>query len=1251
MDPLILMIEPDLDERAATATMARAQRVYEEGARDISRVMRQQLTEGTEQAGRGFDDLEQKARKAYLGMQDAADKVAREQAKLDAAVERGASNTEVLARRVERARLGEIDAIERATQAYREYEQAASGAGGSILSGLRSVAGQAAGAGQDAAGSFMSGFAGASALTRLGAAGGPVGIALAGTAVLGFAAGKSLADNFVAGFESLQQRDLIGTRLGVDEATMARFGESAGAAWVNGWGTSVQDNLLTLQFAVHADLLDPASGEQQAQQLIERMQTLATVTGEDPRAIARGSRNLVATGLAADPGEAFDLLAAAQGKGLDLTGDLIDTLEEYGTAWHGVGLTGQDALGLITQMMDAGIRNTDVAADSLKELAISVTDNSESTRNAFAALGFDADEMNRRFAEGGPVARESYGEVLTALAAIEDPTERNNIGLALFKTKWEDAKTAIQAADLPTAAADLGKVAGATDEATAKLSAHANGWDQLGRSIDQTMGGLQRWLADTAIGQFFTQTMPSTLANTLDKYGPGGSYWADDPAAAANPNAPSGAGPGRWVTTGSGQTIWVPGGAATPSAPGAFREPVPVPTSQLNRPDPATRTTPVPMPTTGAGGASESLPSAPVLPMQYTSVAGMPTQVANAQTRLDEARHALAEKQARTTQLEQTTVATADDIQKARNDVIEAERDMQQAEQALQDARVNEYERMTKESERMAKGLQNHADKLGQIGAQLDSDFGVSEGLAGIADNITRFLANLAFAPAYGALSAVQAANGFSRGEAGSGLLGMAGASGAFGDQFVPIPSWARNQSASPSLLGPAALQPGMAGLPSMPAAGSMGTHSQIGLAENIANRFGLNMTSGKRSWAGTASGQSWHLSGQAGDFSNGSANTPEMRAFAQYMSDNFAPYLQELIYSDPSFSGNIFQGQPHQYSAGTLADHRDHVHVAIKDQYQQMLSQMFGTTTDGMGDNYDAFGVPGGQPWSADWLTMAQKEASGNWQANTGNGYYGGLQFLPSSWEAAGGTQYAPRPDLATPYQQAMAGENLLALQGPGAWPNTFTPGSAGPAAPSQSVAGGRQFGQGLPASGGIGFNGGVIGAALSAAAGAAGGAGSFGAGGGAASAAADLGIQLLGRAAGAAGQYAGAAAGGLLETFALNDSALADPGRSWLGRLAIAGAGMRPALPNTAGELGGKQNDNMAEGGKQPPPPLTPQQAKQAREDERRSGDPNAAIGKNGTTINNNISVTNQRAREDGTGRDIQAAMGAQAFARAPR
>ncbi|MEU8510512.1 transglycosylase family protein [Kitasatospora sp. NPDC048722] len=69
-------------------------------------------------------------------------------------------------------------------------------------------------------------------------------------------------------------------------------------------------------------------------------------------------------------------------------------------------------------------------------------------------------------------------------------------------------------------------------------------------------------------------------------------------------------------------------------------------------------------------------------------------------------------------------------------------------------------------------------------------------------------------------------------------------------------------------------------------------------------------------------------------------------------------------------------------------------------------------------------------------WDKVAACEATGNWAVNSGNGFYGGLQFTSSTWAAFGGTSFAPRADLATKDQQIAVGEKVLAAQGPGAWP-----------------------------------------------------------------------------------------------------------------------------------------------------------------------------------------------------------------------
>ncbi|MFF1778107.1 transglycosylase family protein [Streptomyces virginiae] len=70
-----------------------------------------------------------------------------------------------------------------------------------------------------------------------------------------------------------------------------------------------------------------------------------------------------------------------------------------------------------------------------------------------------------------------------------------------------------------------------------------------------------------------------------------------------------------------------------------------------------------------------------------------------------------------------------------------------------------------------------------------------------------------------------------------------------------------------------------------------------------------------------------------------------------------------------------------------------------------------------------------------ATWDKVAQCESTGNWQINTGNGYYGGLQIYKPTWDAYGGKQYASYPHQATKQQQILIAEKILAGQGAGAW------------------------------------------------------------------------------------------------------------------------------------------------------------------------------------------------------------------------
>ena len=75
---------------------------------------------------------------------------------------------------------------------------------------------------------------------------------------------------------------------------------------------------------------------------------------------------------------------------------------------------------------------------------------------------------------------------------------------------------------------------------------------------------------------------------------------------------------------------------------------------------------------------------------------------------------------------------------------------------------------------------------------------------------------------------------------------------------------------------------------------------------------------------------------------------------------------------------------------------------------------------------------IANGEVWDA----SSRCEAGGNWAINSGNGYYGGVQFDQNTWERSGGLRFAPRADLASREEQIAVAQVTQARQGWGAWP-----------------------------------------------------------------------------------------------------------------------------------------------------------------------------------------------------------------------
>jgi len=343
---------------------------------------------------------------------------------------------------------------------------------------------------------------------KLRSAGSKAGTALKGALMLGgAAAGVALASAVLSGFESEKASDKLAAQLGGSEWAQG-MGEIAGDLYASGFGESVTETADALRQVLQAGLLPEDATNAQIESMSEKALMFADVLDQDLTMATQAVSNMIRTGIAEDGTAAFDVLTRGVQQGADRAGDLMEVFQEYSTLFRDIGLSAEEATGLLSQGLKAGARDADTVADALKEFAIRGQDASETSAAGFEAIGLSAAEMTRKVAEGGPAARDALGEVLDGLQNMEDPVARNAAAVALFGTKAEDLGDALFALDLDTAAEQLGVVGGATeglgsayDNAASKIETFKRQGLQIltefiGNEVIPRLGELWSWLSE-----------------------------------------------------------------------------------------------------------------------------------------------------------------------------------------------------------------------------------------------------------------------------------------------------------------------------------------------------------------------------------------------------------------------------------------------------------------------------------------------------------------------------------------------------------------------------------------------------------------------------------------------------------------------------------------------------------------------------------------------------------------------------------
>lgn len=372
----------------------------------------------------------------------------------------------------------------------------------------------------------------------------PLGAA-AGTAI---AAGMAVATAAIAGataaLKASVERSQVGAMIGAqgggtDPGRMAELGKLAGKVYSDNFGESLAAAGTAVRDVLRNHLLPEDATDELVKKTSEKLLTIGTVVEADSSEVARSVKTLLNTGLVKSADEAFDLIARGSQQGLNVAGDLLDTLTEYPTQFRKLGLSAETSLGLLQQGLRGGARDTDIVADALKEFSIRAVDGSKLTAQGFKAIGLDAKKMADDVAAGGPRAAAALQLTLDKLRAIKDPAKQAQAAVSLFGTQAEDLGKALYSLDPSKAVGALGDVQGAADAAAKALGGGlGNELETVQRKFgqmladigDQITPAVQAWIDNfTAFGDnlktiFSSSAVPGELLNSLkdiaEKYGP-----------------------------------------------------------------------------------------------------------------------------------------------------------------------------------------------------------------------------------------------------------------------------------------------------------------------------------------------------------------------------------------------------------------------------------------------------------------------------------------------------------------------------------------------------------------------------------------------------------------------------------------------------------------------------------------------------------------------------------------------------------
>lgn len=256
----------------------------------------------------------------------------------------------------------------------------------------------------------------------------------------GVGAGAALAIGMgvTKGLEQLSVGSTLAVQLDLGKEESAEAGRLAGDLYAENYGDSVGEVANAIKDVSQNIARFGKISEAEMKRHAGTVLNLSQVFGAESIEITRTAGALVENGLARSVDDAMDLITSGFQRGADKGGEFLDTLNEYAEPMASLGIGAKTFTDILVDGSAAGIYSIDKIGDAFKEFSIRAVDGSTASVDAYKVIGLSADDYAAKILKGGDSAKKATSEIIRAINGVSDPIKKEQAGVALFGSMWED---------------------------------------------------------------------------------------------------------------------------------------------------------------------------------------------------------------------------------------------------------------------------------------------------------------------------------------------------------------------------------------------------------------------------------------------------------------------------------------------------------------------------------------------------------------------------------------------------------------------------------------------------------------------------------------------------------------------------------------------------------------------------------------------------------------------------------------------